>query len=67
MAPRSTPAPRCLLLDAPFAHLDVALRHDLAATIRRVSRKTRAAALIATDAADDLAGAGITGLRITRG
>ena len=50
------PAPRCLLFDEPLAHLDAALRHDLANTIHHVSRKTGAAVLIVTHTPDDFVG-----------
>jgi thiamine transport system ATP-binding protein len=55
------------LLDEPLAHLDAALRHDLTATIRRMSRKTRAAMLIVAHAPDDLAGAADRILRLEEG
>lgn len=49
------PQPACLLMDEPLAHLDAALRHDIAALLRDLTTATRAATLIVTHVPEDLA------------
>jgi len=50
------PAPACLLLDEPLAHLHDELRHDIARTIRRVADTSGAAVLFVTHTPADLDG-----------
>lgn len=48
------PAPACLLLDEPLAHLHDKLRHDIARTIRAVADTSGAAVLFVTHTPADL-------------
>lgn len=50
------PAPTCLLLDEPLAHLDAGLRHDLAVLLRRLTTLSGAATLFVTHTPEDLSG-----------
>ena len=61
------PQPHCLLLDEPLAHLDIALRRELIATIHRISRETGTAALIVTHTPEELTGIADRILRLDGG
>lgn len=61
------PAPTCLLMDEPLAHLDSALRHEIAALLGRVTATTRAATLIVTHMPEDLAGIADRALHLADG